>query len=379
MYIYHLHNYKQIGQEKYYNGEVIRFLLEDDIYAENNNLDFLDLIYGTASRFELRSKIYPSFMTYRKWIELSKNYPALILSINFDTHSWKYKNFVKKILKYFPRNKRIIVSACNECFEKRGTAEKVYQTAKEVHEAMQEINKYYPIAFWNEKIYTSGEKSAVKNLLSDQRIKDICDYFAYQSLGTTSISIDKYAKLAKQNGFRRADIEAGTKTNNFDTLKKKVDLAIALGIKDLVIMCPVIHINLANYSDIWKKYGLAIYYGNNNFSIKDKHKLINYIQQFKTIGDEDMKLEKYYYKDRPTNLIKNDKNGYGIRFLRACFNLSDNNIFDNELTDKVKQYQTNNDLLVDGKVGPQTFGEMIKTLDYLKYYCWIHSLWARDM
>lgn len=296
MYIYHLHSFKQLGQEKYYNGEVIRFLLEDDIHAENNNLDFLDLIYGTASRYDLRSKIYPGFMTYRKWIELSKNYPALILSINFDVHSWKYKNFVKKILGYFPRNKRIIVSAANECYEKRGSAEKVYQTAKEVYQAMQEIGKFYPIAFWNEKIYTSGEKSAVEKLLNDQRVKDICEYFAFQSLGTTNYSVDKYAKMAKQKGFKRGDFELGTETSNFDTIKNKFDLARALGIKDLVVMCPVISINLANYSDIWKKYALAIYYGNNNFSIKNKYKLINYVQQFKS-EKEGMKIADDYRLD----------------------------------------------------------------------------------
>ncbi len=371
MYIYHLHSYKQIGQEKYFNGEVIRFLLEDDIYAENNNLDFLDLIYGTASRYDLRSKIYPSFMTYRKWIELSKNYSTLILSINFDVHSWKYKNFCKKILEYFPRNKRIIVAAGNEVYEKRGSAEKVYQTAKEVHEAMQETQRIFPIAFWNEKIYTSGEKSALEKLLNDDRVKDICGYFAYQSLGTTNYSIDKYVKLAKRKGFKIIDIEAGTKTSNFDTLKKKVDLAIALGIKDLVIMCPVIHINLANYSDIWKKYGLAIYYGNNKFLIKDKYKLISYVQQFRTkifIGDDDMKLY----------ILKKGVKGNFVRWLQEILEVEYD--FENEyhdgwdgdfgsLTEKqVKAYQKANNLPINGIIEMEEVTNLLNKAEKPRYW-----------
>ncbi len=291
MYIYHLHSYKQIGQEKDFNGEVIRFLLEDDIHAENNNLDFLDLIYGTASRYDLRSKIYPGFMTYRKWIELSKNYPSLILSINFDTHFWKYKNFCKKILEQFPRNKRIIVAAGNEVYEKRGSAEKVYQTAKEVHEAMQETQRIYPIAFWNQKIYTSGEKEALEKLLNDQRVKEICEYFAFQSLGTSNSKVDKYVKMAKSKGYKCLDIELGTTTRSYLEIKSKFDLDRSLGIKDVVIMCPNISGELANYSDIWKKYALSI-----NGDEKDKYKIINYAKQFLEKEEEQMKLKKVYKK-----------------------------------------------------------------------------------
>jgi hypothetical protein len=106
---------------------------------------------------------------------------------------------------------------------------------------------------------------------------------------------------------------------------------------------------------------------------------LNARDDFGNKEDDDMKLEKYYYKNRPSYLIKNDPKQYGVRFLRACFGLLDGNVFDSALENKVKEYQIANNLDPDGKVGPITFGEMIKVADYYKYYCWVHSLWARDM
>jgi len=145
-------------------------------------------------------------------------------------------------------------------------------------------------------------------------------------------------------------------------------------------MCSAIHKKLSDLSSIWGKYTLStIYNGEFNINVKSKHQIIQYAQQFKTKGGEDMRLEKYYYKNRSDNLIKWDKEGYGIRFLRACFELSDSNIFDDELTNCVKIYQATHNLLVDGKIGPETFGNMLKFTDYSKHYCWVHSLWARDM
>ncbi|MBA7476356.1 hypothetical protein ES707_11741 [subsurface metagenome] len=97
------------------------------------------------------------------------------------------------------------------------------------------------------------------------------------------------------------------------------------------------------------------------------------------IEEEDMRLENFYYQNRSKNLIKIDPKGYGIRFLRACFDLPDSNIFDEILDAKVRQYQIENKLLIDGKVGPETFGSMIKVADFYKHYCWAHSLWARGL
>lgn len=95
--------------------------------------------------------------------------------------------------------------------------------------------------------------------------------------------------------------------------------------------------------------------------------------------EDDMKLERMYYEGRNPVYILDDKKGYGIMFLRKCFGLSHSNVFDTALTDKVKQYQSANALLVDGKVGPETFGAMILMENYFKFYCWVHSLWARGL
>ncbi len=362
MYIYHLHSY--INDPKNFNSLVIRFLLEDIIYAENNNLDFLDLIYGAASRYELRSKIYPSFMTYRKWIEISKNYPALILSLNFDVHSWKYKIFCKKILEQFPRNKKIIVAAGNEVYEKRGEAEKVYQTTKEVYEAMQEIGKFYPIAFWSEKIYTAGEKEAVEKLLNDKRVKDICEYFAFQSLETSNSKIDKYVKMAKSKGFKCLDIELGTITSSYSEIKSKFDLDRNLEIDNVVILCPTVHSKLANDPDfsIWGKYGLLILYdGDYNIYIKDKHKLINYIQQFKT-SEEEMGLsiaDEYKLNDKNDRIIDFIQDMLiQLKYLPKSFiNFGD---FNKETEEAVKLWQAKNGCAVNGKVSKWQIWAMIE-------------------
>ena len=345
MYIYHLHSWLQIGQEKYYNGVCIRFLMEDIIYADNNNLDFLDLIYGTASRYDLRSKIYPSFMTYRKWIELSNNYPKIILSLNFDVHSYKYKEFCKKVLKQFPRNKNIIVSAANECYEKRGEAEKVYQTSLEVYQAMQEIGKFYPIAFWNEKIYTSGEISALEKLLNDKKVKDICEYFGFQSLGTSNSKVEKYVKMAKEKGFKGLDIELGTITQSFSEIEYKFKKDKNLGIDDVVILTPGISEKLSNNINypIWKKYALSI-----NGEEKDKYKLINYIQQFKT-KEEGMKIaDEYKFED------KNDKVIDWIQAKLYFANYLSKPIifgnFDKKTEEAVMSWQEDNNVVVTGVI-----------------------------
>lgn len=325
----------------------IRFLLEDDIHAENNNLDFLDLKYGTASRYDLRDKIYPDFMTYRKWVELSKNYPALILSINFDVHSYKYKGFVKKVLKEFPRNKRIIVAAGNEVYEKRGSAEKVYQTAKEVHEAMQETQRIYPIAFWNEKIYTSGERSALEKLLNDKRVKDICKYFGFQSLGSSNSKVAKYVKLAKSKGFKGLDIELATLTKPFPEIEYKFNLDKEL-IDDVVIMGSTIHKKILKYYPIWGKYGHSIIDDQGNITIKDKHKLIKYVQQFRT-KEKDMRIaDKYKLHDENDKVIDWIQAQLYYRGYLAKPTTFGN--FDINTENAVKNWQADHNLVINGVI-----------------------------
>ena len=94
------------------------------------------------------------------------------------------------------------------------------------------------------------------------------------------------------------------------------------------------------------------------------------------IGDEDMKLDDLYYQGRPEEKYVRDPNKRGVKFFRACFGLSDGNVFDNALDAKVREYQSINGMLVDGKVGPETFGGLILVADYQKYYNWIQHDWA---
>ena len=94
------------------------------------------------------------------------------------------------------------------------------------------------------------------------------------------------------------------------------------------------------------------------------------------IEEEDMKLDSLYYKDRPEEKYIRDPEKRGVKFLRACFGLSDSNNFDNALDAKVREYQSTNGMLVDGKVGPETFGGLILEADYQKYYNWVQHDWA---
>ena len=99
-----------------------------------------------------------------------------------------------------------------------------------------------------------------------------------------------------------------------------------------------------------------------------------YIQPI--VEDDDMKLDSLYYKDRPIEKYVRDPAGRGIMFLRQCFKLSSSNVFDAALDSEVRNYQIANGLVVDGKVGPKTFGRLILEADYQKFYNWIHHDWA---
>ena len=92
--------------------------------------------------------------------------------------------------------------------------------------------------------------------------------------------------------------------------------------------------------------------------------------------EEDMKLDDLYYQGRPEEKYVRDPDKRGVKFFRACFGLSDSNVFDNALDAKVREYQSINGMLVDGKVGPETFGGLILVADYQKYYNWIQHDWA---
>ena len=92
--------------------------------------------------------------------------------------------------------------------------------------------------------------------------------------------------------------------------------------------------------------------------------------------EEDMILDNLYYKDRPEEKYVRDPEKRGIKFLRACFKLSDSNLFDAALDSEIRLYQANKGFVVDGKVGPETLGGLILEADYQKYYNWVQHDWA---
>jgi len=151
--------------------------------------------------------------------------------------------------------------------------------------------------------------------------------------------------------------------------------------------CAIVCVDVNEWADKnWKALGYRVWDNNyKNILLQENwDKFIEELKKYKTVKPiinevEDMKLERFYYKNRPASLIKDDPEGYGIMFLRACFGLFHSNVFDEALDIKVRQYQIDNNLLVDGKVGPETFGNMIKVEDFYKHYCWVHSLWARGL
>ncbi|MBM3212387.1 peptidoglycan-binding protein [Candidatus Poribacteria bacterium] len=93
------------------------------------------------------------------------------------------------------------------------------------------------------------------------------------------------------------------------------------------------------------------------------------------IGDDDMLLEKYYYKNKVT--YTRDPKKYGVKFIQLCFGLSPTGVFDTALDNAVKTYQYINCPPADGIVGPITF-DNLRDKNSEKYIN-VHSLWARGM
>lgn len=79
----------------------------------------------------------------------------------------------------------------------------------------------------------------------------------------------------------------------------------------------------------------------------------------KYIEEEDMKLEKYYYKDKVT--YKRDPKKAGIRFIQTVVEVKPDSKWGNVTDEAVRQYQEDNNLDQDKIVGPLTFREMMKT------------------
>ena len=75
--------------------------------------------------------------------------------------------------------------------------------------------------------------------------------------------------------------------------------------------------------------------------------------------EEDMKLEKYYYKNKVT--FNRDPKKAGVRFIQTVIGVKPDADWGNITDDALEVYQIDNGLEPDRIVGPLTFREMMKT------------------
>jgi len=134
----------------------------------------------------------------------------------------------------------------------------------------------------------------------------------------------------------------------------------------------------------WNNLGYRIW--DNNYtkilSQTNWDKFENELKKYKNKPEEfeeedDMKLEQFYYKGKVS--FPNDNGRYGVKFLQLCFGLKPTGVMDSSFDNTVRNYQSQQHILVDGIVGPQTFNEIYKSLDNVKLYGLVHSYWARKI
>lgn len=301
MFIGHLHNWQQQNSWNTYNSILIRFGFDEWKYGHIHGTDWKKYIYGQHSkRAKLRELIYPN-LTYYDWFNLMQHYSLIFLSINFDIYpsQSEFIEFTKDIVKTFKKkypNKDFILGAGNETQEKRGSAEKVMETAIDVYYGARNAGILEPkICIYNQKIKTQAEQKCVKQILDDDFIQHYVNYFGYQSLETSPTKLKEYIPLIKQKGFEPVDVELGTKTSDFKTIKELFNDGL---VDKVFILTPYISQELANYDENFKNYGLSI-----NGNKKDKYQLISYIQKYKT-SEEDMKIaDEYKFGDKNDKVI----------------------------------------------------------------------------
>lgn len=165
------------------------------------------------------------------------------------------------------------------------------------------------------------------------------------------------------------------KSSGYNRLLMQLKYAEQIGCKHF----PMVFIGLSNEDKY--KWLSFIYNGAIRSSYWTDYKRIIKEKAYPIIPEKevDMELERYYYKGKKN--FPNDPKIYGGKFLRLCFKLSPNasTILDADFDTAVRNYQTSNNLIIDGIVGPQTFNEIFKSLDNHKFYSLTHSYWARKI
>lgn len=209
----------------------------------------------------------------------------MFLSANTDTYPNRqnFTNFVKEMVNLF---KPDVVGAMNEGWEKLRSIEKmeniVIWTAQGIKASIRPDLK---ICFYNQKIKTSDERNAIAQLVDNEIIKKYCKFFGFQSLETSPTRLKEYIPFIKGKNFEPVNVELGTKTSDFKTIKELFNDGL---VDKIFILTPYISQELANYDENFKKYALSI-----NGNEKEKYKLIPYIQKYKT-KEEGMKIANEY-------------------------------------------------------------------------------------
>jgi hypothetical protein len=260
--------------------------------------------------------------------------------------------------------------------------------------------KHVKIGAGNEEFSKAAESGMYEHILKNCSLLDYLDIHIQAAVinpATMRVmdgSLDYYGNVAKawakKYNLKLACPEANwcnvAKKEGYTDLIKIYNKALEIGCEDFDVvfidysgkneykwLC--FNVDGKNRTKKVDNKGNIIYDNWSNFKkLMKKDDLIKPIK-----GGEDMFLERLYYKGRPSKLIKVDQKGYGIRVLRAYFNLFDANEFDDALDAKVREFQIANNLLVDGKVGSDTFTELMITERWSRAFSLIYTKYLQGV
>lgn len=353
------------------NAKLSRVMYED--WKVNPRGWFYSHFYGQhTSRDELRGLIY-NYRTYSRELQDLDEYDLIALSLNFDTYHSDFHKFVtdviNKLYYYMPilHQKEVIIMAGNETFEKRRSAEKVFETCFDTKKGIEKsVKPNLPVCGWNQKIYTSGEKKAFNKLLNSELMKSVCKYIGYQSLGTHPTVLHDIIYTIKDKGFEPIDVEMGTKFDNFQIMLSLFNINKFSGVDKIFLLTPYISKELANYNKIFKNYALCI-----NGRQKEKFEIIRHIQQYK---DKKEEVLNKMFDDIVLGIIyKYGTRGWGVKRIQKIFNIwieewhdnyqgiaqiEEDGLFGSNTKKAITDYQKHMMLTIDGIAGSETLTSM---------------------
>jgi len=335
-----------------------------------NRIHWYTFFYGEKTdRKELRGLIY-NYRPYYKEFEDMLDYDTIFLSLNFDVYHSDFHKFVTDVINYlynarYLHSQQVIIGAGNEVFEKRGSAEKVIQTTRDVKQGVKNsVKPNLPVCCWNQKVKTTDEMKAFVDVINNSVIKSTCKYVGYQSLNTSPNTLNEVISLIKEENYEPVDVELGTVTSDFSTIKELFNIDRANQVKTVFILTPYVTRQLANYSKVWGNYALQI-----GEKQKDKYKIINYVQQFKTFTENEQEVFNKMWDDLIFGVIyKYGTRGIGVKRIQKIFNLwieinnekiDEDGLFGSQTKEAIKYYQQVNDLQIDGIVGRETLTSMM--------------------